>query len=161
MTTIEIRVQTDYAADPAVVWAVLADYRRDAEWREGVVSMTQSTPGTVVEGTTTVERFRMLGTRSTNHAAVSDVRAGRGFRWSTLSGVDAEGRRELEPTDDGGTRVRLELDLRPHGIEWLVRPILHAALTRAHERSLERLRPLVEGREGDRMPPLDHRSPSR
>lgn len=146
VTTIRVRVETEYEADADEVWAVLADYRHDADWREGVVRMTQSTSGPVVEGTTTVEEFRMLGTRSTNHAAIRDVVPGRSFRWATLVGVDAEGRREVEAVDGGRTRVRLELDVRPHGVERLLRPVLRSALTRAHERSLERLRALVERR---------------
>ncbi len=43
------------------VWALVADYGRDPQWRAGVATMDPSPPGPVVPGTVTAEILRVGG----------------------------------------------------------------------------------------------------
>ena len=49
-------IEIDRAA--AEVWAVVADYRRDPEWRTDVVTMAPEPADLVAVGTTTAEELR-------------------------------------------------------------------------------------------------------
>ena len=140
---ITVRAERLIPAAADAVWQVLADYRYDPLWREGVEAMGQDTPGTVRNGTSTVEEFRMLGQRMTNTAIISRVDPGVAFSWATTSGTDADGERRIE-SFDGGVRVVLTTTSRPSGrIERLLRPLIGGALQRALDRSLERFEDLV------------------
>lgn len=140
---ITVRSERLIPLDASTVWSVLADYRFDALWREGVEAMSQDTTGTVRNGTRTVEQFRMLGQRMTNTAIISRVDPGVAFSWATTSGTDADGERRIEPFD-GGVRVVLTTTSRPGGrVERLLSPVIGPALQRALDRSLERFEDLV------------------
>lgn len=137
-------IEVDASASRA--WAVVADYSHDAQWREGVESMTQDVVGTVADGTTTVEDYRILGQRMLNTAVISHVVDGRSFRWATISGTDAEGTREVRPLGDARAEIRLETRSRPRGlVESLLRPLIKPALSRSLRRSMASLKQLVEG----------------
>lgn len=120
MLTTEIRI--DRPAND--VWAVVADYDRDPDWRAGVETMAPSTTGVVVPGTTTDEVLHFSGRTYRNGGVVVSVDEGRRFTWRTTSGVDARGAREVIPVDDGTTIVRLELDPTLPGIKRVLRPVL-------------------------------------
>lgn len=49
--------------------------------------MTQDVVGSVVDDTTTVEDYRILGQRMLNTAVISDVVPGRSLRWAAHQGV--------------------------------------------------------------------------
>jgi len=49
MPSFSHQLSVDLDAPPAAVWSVIADYRRDPEWREGV-RMTVEPAGAVVDG---------------------------------------------------------------------------------------------------------------
>jgi len=150
---IEIEVSVDVDVPAARAWQVVANYRYDAAWRVGVESMTQEPPvgalgnGTVVDGTRTVEHYRILGTRSLNVARIFDVDPGRAFSWRTVSGTDAEGTRTVVPLDADHCRVVLRTVSRPHGVENLVRPLVGPALRRSLATSTVRLADLLRTRD--------------
>lgn len=112
---IEIRVQGQVCAPAEDVWAVLADYRRDPEWRAGITTMDPSPPAPVSPGQTTDERLRFAGRTLRNGGIVTGVGPGRAFTCRTTSGADADGSRAVEAAGPGRCRVRLELRVRPHG----------------------------------------------
>ncbi|MBZ0233950.1 MAG: SRPBCC family protein [Deltaproteobacteria bacterium] len=91
---------------PADVWAVIADYRRDPEWR-AAVEMTVEPAGLVTEGAVTDERLRALGSWTRTTARIRDVVPGRSFRFVSDDGA-VEGRRAVEGTD-GGSRLTVWL----------------------------------------------------
>lgn len=127
------------------VWAVVADYSRDVEWRVGVVSMASDPQGEVAVGTTTTERFRMLGQSMTNLGLVDSVTPGEQFHWRTTKGTDADGARIVTPITATSCSVELTIASRPSGfIESLLRPFIGRALQRAHDESLTRLKHLIE-----------------
>lgn len=139
------RVEIDRPA--AAVWAVLADYARDPEWRGGVREMTPTPAGPVVPGTRTRERMRFAGRELRNDGEVVAVSPGRRFVWRTTAGADAEGAREVHPLGEGRCRVELLLRARPHGAERLTAPLAALLLRRGLRADAARLRELVE-REG-------------
>ena len=120
MLTTEIRI--DRSAHD--VWAVVADYDRDPDWRAGVETMAPSTTGVVMPGTTTDEVLHFGGRTYRNGGIVDTVEEGRRFTWRTTSGVQARGGREVIAVDEGTTIVRLELDPTLPGIKRVLRPML-------------------------------------
>jgi Polyketide cyclase / dehydrase and lipid transport len=138
----EITVHHDIPVEPAAVWSTLADYRRDPEWRTGVVEMTPSPSGPVTAGTTTREVLRMGGRTWVNIGVVDAVVAERAVRWHTTEGADANGTRSVEPAGRG-SRVTLNVTVRPRGTERLAAPILRRMLERNMRHDLVRLGELV------------------
>lgn len=142
---IEIAVQAEFDASADAVWAVLADYGRDPQWRRGVETMDPSPPGPVRPGQTTDERMRFAGRAHRNGGEVLAVGPGLRFQWRTTSGIDAEGGRSVADLGDGRARARFEVRIRPHGADRLLAPVLRIVLRRALAADLVRLRDLVEG----------------
>lgn len=144
MNSIEYSAETDVDAPAAAVWALIADYGRDPEWRDGVATMAPSPPGPVRPGTTTDEQMRAMGRDYRNGGVVGEVEPGVRFTWRTTSGVDADGARTVHDLGDGRSRVRLEVRLRPQGAQRLLAPVLRAVLRRGLVADAARLRALAE-----------------
>ncbi|MGY1814083.1 SRPBCC family protein [Blastococcus sp. SYSU D00820] len=141
-----VRLREDVVVDrpAAVVWALVADYGRDPEWRAGVVTMAPSTAGPVVPGTTTAEVLRFGGRTLRNAGEVLTVDPGRRFTWRTTSGAPARGARTVEPLDERRCRVTCELTVTPRGAERLFRRPLAALLRRTLAGDVARLKALAE-----------------
>ena len=144
MRGIELREHIEIERSAAVVWAVVADYRRDPEWRIGVVTMDPQPPDLVRPGTTTAEELRFGGRTYHNDGVVTEVDRGSRFSWRTVRGADAAGSREVVALGPDRCRVRLELVVRPATIERLLRPVLARMLRRNLVGDLARLRALVD-----------------
>jgi uncharacterized protein YndB with AHSA1/START domain len=125
------------------VWAVLADYDRDTEWRGGVTTMRAEPPGPAATGTRTVEVMRFAGRTLHNDGLVTDTGPGLRFTWRTTSGVAAEGLREVTATGDGGCRVRVEQRVRPTGFDRVVAGPVQWILQRRLDADVRRLAALV------------------
>lgn len=146
MPTITISTTIEAPADH--VWAVLADYDRDPEWRSGVETMAPQPSGPVTPGTTTAEVLHLGGRTYRNDGVVTHVAPGETFRWRTTTGADADGSRTVRPLGDDRTEAMLVLDVRPHGVERLLQPVLVRMLRRTMTRDLGRLATLVEAEAG-------------
>ena len=142
---IHLTATTTVPRPVSAVWAVLADYERDPEWRAGVTTMAPSAPGPVAVGTTTAEVMRFGGRTYRNDGEVVAVEPEVSFRWRTTSGADAEGGRRVEAIDASTTRVTLEVHVRPHGSERILRPLLERMLRRQLHGDLDRFRRLLVG----------------
>jgi hypothetical protein len=59
------------------VWAYVADYGNDINWRAGVTQMRPSQPGPAQEGVTTHELLRVLGMTFRTDATINRVEPGR------------------------------------------------------------------------------------
>jgi hypothetical protein len=138
-------VDQPVARPAAAAWAVVADYGRDPEWRQGVRTMAPSPAGAVGVGTTTAEVLRTGGRTLRNGGVVTDVAAGHHFAWRTTSGVDADGSRTVTATGPRTCTVRLELRVRPHGFDRLLAPVLRRVVARGLAADARRLATLVEG----------------
>jgi uncharacterized membrane protein len=141
---IGLRVETEVDGPAGVVWELLGDYRRDPEWRAGVSTMDPSPAGPAEPGQTTDERMRFAGRDYRNGGRVESVGPGRTLSWRTTSGIDADGRRTVEELPGGRSRVRVETNVRPDGVNRLLAPVLGVLLRRQLEGDLRRLRALAE-----------------
>lgn len=143
MDAISFEVKRTFAAPPEALWAVIGDYARDGEWREGV-QMRQEPPGMAVQGATTYEQLRFLGQTHVVVATLESVEPGRAIVFRTTeSDVPTHGERRIEPTRDGCT-VTVRIALTPTGVWRVVAHPMAALLRRRFERDLERLATLVE-----------------
>ena len=143
MTTIDMHAAIDIERPAEEVWAVVADYARDPEWRTGVEAMVPTPGGEVRLGTTTAETLRLAGRTWHNDGVVTGVDPGTRFTWRTTLGADADGSRSVEASGAGSCRVRLDLRVRPHGFEKVMAPALRRMLQRNLRRDLDQLRELV------------------
>lgn len=144
MATISCNHDIDVDAPAADVWSVLADHRRDAEWREGVERMVPTPDGLVEAGTTTSEDLRVMGRLRHNDGLVTAVEPGARFEWRTTTGAVASGARAVRPLGARRSRVQLELRVTPTGPDRLLTPMLRGMLDRLLAGDLDRLRALVE-----------------
>jgi uncharacterized membrane protein len=142
---IELTAQAEIDRPATHVWALVADYDHDPEWRAGVTTMAPMPAGPVTPATITAEVVRFGGRTYRNGGEVTGVGPGTRFTWRTAPGadVDAEGSRTVEPLDPGRCRVRLELRVRPGPGQRLMAPLLRAMLRRGLEADLRRLRTLA------------------
>jgi uncharacterized protein YndB with AHSA1/START domain len=145
--------EIDVDAPAEAVWSIVADYSLDPRWRTGVVQMVPTPLGTVRAGTRTSEDLRLAGKSWHNDGEVVEVDPGRSFTWRTTSGADARGGRTVEPLDGGRCRLRLDLVVRPNGVERLMAPVLRRMIDRNQRTDLQRLRELAEGRVADQAGP--------
>lgn len=142
---IDITHTHEIPASAADVWAVLADYRRDPEWRTGVLSMEPDTEGLAQPGTKVQEVLRLAG--KTNHigSVVDAVDPGRRIVWHTTNGSDVNGYRMVEPAGADRCRVTLGITVRPHGMEKLMAPMFRRMLDRNTQQDLRALQGLIAG----------------
>lgn len=141
---VAVDAAVEIGAPAAQAWAVLADYARDVEWRDGVRSMVPTPPGPVTTGTTTAETMRAAGRTLHNGGEVTAVQEGRRFTWRTTSGVPAEGSRQVTPLGADRCRVDLALRVEPPGVLGSVPWLVRAMLRRGLDADVRRLRGLVE-----------------
>jgi hypothetical protein len=147
--------EVDAPAEQA--WTVIADYRRDVEWRAGVVAMEPTPSGPVGPGTTTAEEMRLAGRTYRNDGVVLDVRPGVGFDWRTTQGAKAEGSRTVVPLGPSRCRVVLELRVTPTGATRLMAPVLRRMLDRGLSGDVRRLAALVEAEHSEHPVPTPSR----
>jgi hypothetical protein len=124
------------------VWAVLADYSRDSEWRGQVVSMVPTPSGLAHPGQRTAEVMRFAGRTLHNDGEVVTA-SGHRFTWRTTSGVDAEGAREVHPLGPERCRIVLRTRVRPTGAERYYAPLARLVLQRGLRKDLRRLLTLL------------------
>lgn len=144
MSSFTLCEEIDIARPADEVWALVADYARDPEWRTAVVAMVPTPAGLVRPGTTTAEALRLAGKTWHNDGEVAEVEPGTRFTWRTTEGADAHGSRAVVPLGEGTCRVRLELTVRPHGAERLMAPVLRRMLARNLAADVQALRRLAE-----------------
>jgi hypothetical protein len=137
-----VQIEIDRPADE--VWAVVADYARDAEWRREVTSMVPEPAGAAAIGTRTHETGRMLGSPFETDGVVVDARH-HWFRWTASGdGSRAEGTRAVEAIGPSRCRVVLGYDVGLTGGMRALNPVFVASFRRAARGNLRRLRTLVE-----------------
>lgn len=141
MKTITITEELTIDRPAEQVWAVLGDYRRDPDWRTGVITMTIDVDPPRV-GAHTVEQLEFGGRTYRNVGELTEVES-LAIRWRTVEGARAHGSRSVRPLQNGRCVARLELVVAPAGAQRLLAPVLSRMLRRNTRADLHRLAALV------------------
>ena len=129
---------------PAEVWAAIADYGFDLQWRKGLTDMTPDPPGPPAPGTRVHEVVRTSGRDYVADTVVSDVNPGVSYRFSgtgTIGGLS--GGRTVSP-DAGGSVFTYDIELEPEGGMRLLRPVLGRMVRSGLKRDLRTLKARLE-----------------
>jgi uncharacterized membrane protein len=141
MSTITITEELTIDRPAEQVWAVLGDYRRDPDWRTGVITMTiDADPPRA--GAQTVEQLEFGGRTYRNVGELTEVEP-RAISWHTVAGARAHGSRSVRPLENGGCVARLELVVAPTGAQRVLAPVLGRMLRRNTRADLHRLAALA------------------
>ena len=127
------------------VWAVVTDYATDTVWRKGITEMSPDRDGPPHVGTNVREVLQLGGRQYVTDTAVTEVGPGMSYRFAGTgtSGV-VRGRRNVTPATTADTAVfTYDVELEPHSIPRLARPILRWWLQHSLRRDLRRLRTLI------------------
>jgi carbon monoxide dehydrogenase subunit G len=131
---------------PADVWAAIADYPFDLQWRKGITEMTPDPPGPPALGTRVHEVLKLSGKRFTTDSTVVDVDPGvsYAFAGSGTSGEVRGARRVRAAPDGGGAEFTYAIDLEPRRGLRALGPLLVPMLRSGLRKDLERLKELLE-----------------
>lgn len=131
---------------PAEVWAAIADYPFDLQWRRGITEMTPDPPGPPAPGTRVHEVLRMAGRSFTTDSTVSDVDPGVSYRFAgTGTSGDIRGSRTVRANqDEGGSVFTYRIDLEPKGVARALGPLLVPILRSGLQKDLKRLKSILE-----------------
>jgi uncharacterized protein YndB with AHSA1/START domain len=143
---VHIEESVQIAKPPAEVWAAIADYAFDLQWRKGLREMTPDPPGQPGPGTKVHEVVRSAGRDYVADTVVTDLDPGASYRFAgggTIGGV--AGRRTVEPDAEGtGAVFTYRIDLSPTGAMRLLRPILGPMVRSGLRKDLQKLKALLE-----------------
>lgn len=145
-STHHIEESVSIARPPEEVWAAIADYPFDLQWRRGITEMTPDPPGPPAPGTRVHEVLKMAGRSFTTDSTVSDVDPGVSYRFagSGTSG-DIRGSRTVRAYQGGGGSVfTYQIDLEPKGVTRALGPLLVPILRSGLQKDLKRLKALLE-----------------
>ena len=129
------------------VWAHVANYAFDLQWRDGLTDMTPTPDGPPKTGTNVHEELRSLGTTMVNDTTVTML-GDHAYRFvGGGSGGQVEGGREVIALESERSEFTYDISLTLNGpvrfFGFLLRPILSRKL----RTDLERFRTLVENDE--------------
>ena len=145
--TVRIEESVRIARSPAEVWAAIADYSFDAEWRKGLREMTSDPPGPPEDGTKVHEVVRSSGRDFIADTVVTDLQPGLSYRFAgsgTIGGVG--GGRTVRPDPQGtGAVFTYAIELEPEGGMRLLGPLLGAVVRSGLRKDLQKLKALLDG----------------
>lgn len=126
------------------VWAYVADYAFDLQWRDGLTDMTPSPVGPPQTGTTVHEEIRSMGTTMVNDTTVTMI-GEHAYRFigGGPSG-QVEGGREVIALDPNRSEFSYGISLTLHGPIRFLGFILRPILSRKLQTDLDRFRALAE-----------------
>jgi uncharacterized protein YndB with AHSA1/START domain len=143
-----IRREIDLTASPEHAFALLTDLDRLPEWATIVVDTRDVSELPLRAGCTFRQTVRVMGRELESEWKVTELEPERLIAYEATSpgGGSLAMKQSLLP-ENGGTRVVLEIDYElPGGFlgELLDRAVVEAQNEREAERSLQRLKPIVE-----------------
>jgi uncharacterized membrane protein len=132
------------------VFAYIADYRNDPEWRSEVREMRYVPEGDIGLGTHVIETSVLLGRRVVTESVITAFEANRRVDFEAISGpFRVRGMRAVEAAGDA-TRVTSELEWLPTSRFWrLIAPMMERSYQRTLDRYVMRLRTVLEARDTD------------
>ena len=129
------------------VWAYVADYGNDLNWRASISQMRPSQPGPAQVGVTTHELLRLLGMTFRTDATIDRVETGRLLEWRAHDQQkQLHGSRLVEPTGLASSRFTEVVEGHLHGFLRPLEPLVAWLLRRQTPTDLRRLKHLLEGR---------------
>jgi carbon monoxide dehydrogenase subunit G len=133
---------------PPAVLAFLTDVSSVPEWQSGAVEVRQLEPEpSVGVGTKYVQVLKFLGRQFEATIEVTEYEPGRRFSIKTLSGpVPFQVQHTLEPSNGGGTKLRVTLEGEPGGLFKIAEPIVMRNAQRQVANDFATLKRLVEAR---------------
>jgi carbon monoxide dehydrogenase subunit G len=133
---------------PDEVFAFLTDVSSVPEWQSGAVEVRQLEPEpSVGVGTKYVQVLKFLGRQFEATIEVTEYEPGRRFSIKTLSGpVPFQVQHTLEPSNGGGTKLRVTLEGEPGGLFKIAEPIVMRNAQRQVANDFATLKRLVEAR---------------
>ena len=144
MRTHHIEESVRIARPPADVWAAIADYPFDLQWRKGITEMTPDPPGPPAVGTRVHEVLRLSGKSFTTHSTVVEMDPGVSYAFAG-GGTSGEvrGGRSVRATPDGA-EFTYAIDLQPTRGLRMLGPLLVPMLRSGLRKDLGRLKELLE-----------------
>jgi hypothetical protein len=142
--TVRVEESVRIAKPPADVWAAIADYSFDLQWRKGLTDMTPDPPGPPAVGTKVHEVVRTSGRDYVADTVVTDLDPGVSYRFSgsgTIGGL--AGGRSVRADPDGAV-FTYTIELGPKGGMRLLRPLLGPIVRSGLKRDLRQLKALLE-----------------
>ena len=144
--TVRVEESVVIARPADEVWAAIADYGFDLNWRKGLTAMDPDPPGPAAAGTKVHEVVHNMGRDYVADTVVTDFDPGRSYGFEgegTIGGL--RGRRTVvgEPGGDSAS-FTYEIELTPTGASRLLRPVLGGMLRSGLRKDLEKLRSLLE-----------------
>jgi uncharacterized membrane protein len=129
---------------PEEVFAFLTDLSSLPQWQSGAVEVRKLETSVDV-GTKYVEVLKFLGKRFEATIEVTEYEPGRRFSIKTLSGpIPFQVQHALEPSDGGGTKLRVTLEGEPGGLLKLAEPLVMRNAQRQVASDFATLKRLVE-----------------
>ncbi len=126
------------------VWAHVANYALDLEWRDGLTDMTPTPDGPPQTGTIVHEELRSMGTTMINDTTVT-MTGDHAYRFvGGGSGGQVEGGREVIALDPARSEFTYDINLTLNGPVRFFGPVLRPILSRKLKKDLQRFRTLVE-----------------
>ena len=126
------------------VWAHVANYAFDLEWRDGLIDMTPDPQGPPETGTIVREELRSMGSTMVNDTTVTMI-GDHAYRFvgGGTSG-QVEGGRKVVAIDPNQSEFTYDINLTLNGPVKFFGPILGPLLRRKLRKDLQRFRTLVE-----------------
>lgn len=126
---------------PEDVFDFLTDLRHERDWNPSAKHVEKLTEGPIRVGT----RFRAQWS-GTGPSDVEVIRHDRPKAWATRSaamGIEVIASGSVSAIS-GGSRYVTRLELRPHGIAWLLAPLAKILMERGEDRNMRLLREALE-----------------
>jgi uncharacterized membrane protein len=144
---VDVQTETVIRRPVAEVSAYAADPTNAPEWYVNIASVEWETPLPVAVGSRLAFVARFLGRRLAYTYEVTELAPGERLVMRTAQGpFPMETTYTWQALDDGATRMTLRNRGRPTGFTAVAAPVMAAAMRRANERDLARLRSLLEQR---------------
>lgn len=144
-STVHVDESVQIDRSPAEVWAAIADYSFDLQWRKGLLEMAPDPAGGPTVGTKVHEVVRNSGRNYVADTAVLNLDPGVSYRFAgsgTIGGVG--GGRSVRPDDGTGAVFTYTIELEPKGGMRLLRPLLGPMVRSGLKRDLQTLKALLE-----------------
>jgi hypothetical protein len=146
---VDVETSIEIERPRSVVAAYASDPDNATRWYVNITSVEWKTPPPAVVGSRVAFVARFLGRRIAYVYEVRDVAANERFVMSTAEGpFPMQTTYTWQETLSGGTRMTLRNAGEPSGFGRVAAPVLSAAMRRANQKDLARLKAVLESQKG-------------